>query len=73
MRLKLITKYHSPKQMATYALSVWYRTNDYVCSKTWTKHFYEYSNIIYLKKSLPMVFYRYFSSCEIYKNVPYDY
>ena len=25
------------------------------------------------KKSSPMVFYRYFGLCEIYKNVPYDY
>ena len=63
MRLKLITKYHSPKQMATYAFSIWYRTNDYVCSKTWAKNFYEYRSSLYHKKSLLTVFYSYFGSC----------
>ena len=66
MRLTLITKYHSHKQMAAYAFLFDTVLTIKLALKPEPSTFMNKVIAYPLKKSLPMVFYSRYSSCEIY-------
>ena len=63
MRLKLITKYHSHKQMAAYAFLFDTVLTIKLSLKPEPSTFINKVIAYPTKKSSPMVFYRYFGSC----------